>query len=233
MNENEKNELNVSDDTNSSETGKKNAETNVQEKKAFLKAFCRAKTKLEQPKHDSSVTFKSVKFNYASLNQILSSLKVFNDEGISFIQSEIFEDGKCFMGTTIFHVDGYEKTYKTFLKGNFQSEKDFASSVTYARRYALCSIFGLYGSDDIDSLPDIVKSQGKQLYKSLSKDPPSETITIRTQTRLENLMKENVKFSEFMMNMMKSKGKTKISEIPSSAEAWLDSKIKEFEDKAE
>ncbi len=232
MNENEKKELNVSKDTNSSEIREKISETNVQEKKSFLKAFCKAKAKLEQPKHDSSVMFKSVKFNYASLNQILSSLKVFNDEGISFIQSEVFEDGKCFMGTTVFHVDGYEKTYRTFLKGNFQSEKDFASSVTYARRYALCSIFGLYGSDDIDSLPDIVKSQGKQLYKPLS-EPSDETITIRMQTRLESLIKENIKFSEFMTNMMKSKGKSKISEIPSSAEAWLDSKIKEFQDQAE
>ncbi len=232
MNENEKKELNVSKDTNSSEIREKISETNVQEKKSFLKAFCKAKAKLEQPKHDSSVMFKSVKFNYASLNQILSSLKVFNDEGISFIQSEVFEDGKCFMGTTVFHVDGYEKTYRTFLKGNFQSEKDFASSVTYARRYALCSIFGLYGSDDIDSLPDIVKSQGKQLYKPLS-EPSDETITIRMQTRLESLIKENIKFSEFMTNMMTSKGKSKISEIPSSAEAWLDSKIKEFQDQAE
>ncbi len=188
----------------------------TENKNSFIKALCEALKKIEQPKHDSKVNYGKTQFSYASLKEVLERLKPLNDHGIRFTQSEVYEDGLWFMNTIVSHEDGYSETHKTFLKNSTTSEKEFASSITYSRRYSLCSIFGLYGQKDTDCVIEEVFSDKKQVEKFISK---------KLQDDIQKKMGEDEVFKNKVYDHISACKVPNVQSIPATKEEFYRSKI--------
>lgn len=195
-----------------------------EEKKSFLKDMCEALKSIKQPKHDSQVDFRAragnqMKFEYASLKEVLNCLKPLQEHGIFFNQNEVYDDGMWYMQTEISHVSGYSKIYKTFLKNNTTSEKDFASSITYSRRYSLCSIFGLYGQKDLDALPEMIYGNSPQV---------EEFISNNLQDELMKHSNDNLEFKKKLNQHLKATNIPTVNKIPKNKEGFYRGCLEKF-----
>ena len=125
----------------------------------IFKALTSVESTIEQPKLDSTVDYynkqnRRIKFSYASLAEVQNKLKEpLKESGMSLSQYPKVIDDRYFVVTLLTHADSSQ--WLEFLMpifGNFNTDpKDFATSFTYARRYALYGIFNLYGQQDTDA----------------------------------------------------------------------------------
>lgn len=202
-------------------------DTDLEMRKKFIAAMIEVKKVIKQPAHDCKVDYSGTRYPYSSLGEILRCLSPLLEYGLYFDQGEISIKGKWFMWTEIFHVDGFSTAHRTFIKPPINvdeqievyklqhpdpskykkalvlhSERDFASSITYARRYALCSIFGLYGQADIDVLPEIMFEKEEVNHKPPKKEiaPPPKYISDSLKSALKKECEKNPEFRERLKN---------------------------------
>ncbi len=91
-----------------------------------------------------------LKNRYADLPSVIDAVKqALNDSGIAIIQTagDLIE-GKMVLSTVLMHESGQWFRSDTTMPLAKQDAQGYGSAVTYARRYALSAMTGLYQDDD-------------------------------------------------------------------------------------
>lgn len=140
------------------------------EKLEFYKAFRKCQGLLDPVKTDSTNPHFDSK--YASLSAVMEAVKPFIEGGFSFIQGGADIAGKPYLRTKLVHDAGWEEVfdYPIVSDGNPQHA---ASSVTYARRYAICAIVGLCVEDDDGNNAASVKTVTREPAQTRTSSPES------------------------------------------------------------
>lgn len=90
-------------------------------------------------------------YDYANLGQILEIIRpMLSKQKLSLIQCPEVAGNEVLLETTMFHESGefVSNILKMPIGGGTNKAHAIGSSITYARRYALMSILGLFGEDD-------------------------------------------------------------------------------------
>lgn len=124
----------------------------ISESKANLfSALIKARTKIETVVKDKD----GYGYKYATLDNVINMLKdVLPQYGLGFAQFPESVDGKDGVTTIVMHESGEYMSARyemeaTEMKGtNLTQQK--GASITYTRRYALCSVFGIPTEEDTD-----------------------------------------------------------------------------------
>lgn len=124
------------------------------------------------------VVFDSVnpyyKSKYASIGSMIESLKVEAPKrGISWSQFPVSEDSRIGADTIVMHTSGQWLSERFLLPMDVNSKnpiQEGGKAITYARRYALAAIFGMYADEDTDGQSVEQKREEKQ-GKSEEKKP--------------------------------------------------------------
>lgn len=102
---------------------------------------------------DKSATNPFFKSKYADLASVVHAIKQpFADNGLSYSQLPLFEDGRVGVETILMHISGEWMTGKLLLPVTKQDPQAAGSAITYARRYALQAMAGIPSEDDDGSL---------------------------------------------------------------------------------
>ena len=89
------------------------------------------------------------KSKYADLGAVINALKTpFADNGLSFSQFPMSEDGKAGVETMLMHVSGEWFLSRLLLPIKKNDPQGVGDAVTYARRYSLQSMAGIPAEDD-------------------------------------------------------------------------------------
>lgn len=124
-----------------------NAETKI---KAGSLSAAMAKAFAEIDKATKAATNPHFKSKYADLTAIIEAVKpALINHGLFFTQHcHPSEDGVC-VETVLGHESGEERSLgKLFVPANKKDAQGFGSALTYARRYALQTAFGVPADDD-------------------------------------------------------------------------------------
>lgn len=115
-------------------------------------AFVRMQAELPQISLDASVSFKNVKFHYATLSNILHSTRpVLAKHGLAVVQQIGMQDGHVKVTTTLLHSSGGQLSSDFQIKPQSQEVKEIGSTITYARRYAVAALLGIAIEGDYDA----------------------------------------------------------------------------------
>lgn len=120
-------------------------------KSNLFSALIKARTKIEAVVKDKE----GYGYKYATLDNVISMLKdVLPNYGLGYAQFPETIDGKDGVTTIVMHESGEYMSARyemeaTEVKGtNLTQQK--GASITYTRRYALCSVFGIPTEEDTD-----------------------------------------------------------------------------------
>lgn len=119
-------------------------------------ALVKAHLEIKPIQLDKSVSYKGIKFEYASISNIIQSLRpILANNGLALIQipSLFWEDSRRFVrvSTTLVHTTG------EFIEGDIAMDaesadpKQIGSIITYARRYALGAMLSIALDGDYDA----------------------------------------------------------------------------------
>lgn len=102
------------------------------------------------------------KYKYADLGSVIDAIKpALIKHGLFFTQCPEPVDGGVCIATHLYHSSGYNLPLgKLFVPANQNNAQGFGSALTYARRYALVTAFGVPVEDDDGSAA--VKGQSQQ-----------------------------------------------------------------------
>lgn len=124
-------------------------------KSNLFSALIKARTKIEAVVKDKD----GYGYKYATLDNVISMLKgVLPNYGLGYAQFPETIDGKDGVTTIVMHESGEYMSARyemeaTEVKGtNLTQQK--GASITYTRRYALCSVFGIPTEEDTDGTVD-------------------------------------------------------------------------------
>jgi hypothetical protein len=114
----------------------------------FAPAFLEAQRAITFASKDA--TNPHFKNKYADLPSVVDAVKpALNDAGIAFIQSATpSDDSKLHLTTRLIHTSGEWIEDTLVMPLPKQDPQGYGSAMTYARRYALAAITGLYQDDD-------------------------------------------------------------------------------------
>jgi hypothetical protein len=103
-------------------------------------------------------------YKYADIADVLSgALPVFSKHGLAILQPTRVENGQLFIETIITHKSG-ESTSSTYpVCGINNDHQGMGAAMTYARRYALCSMIGVAAEEDTDGQGAAKASGGKPM----------------------------------------------------------------------
>jgi len=89
------------------------------------------------------------KSKYANLEEVIKVVKAaFAENGLSFVQFPVSEDGTAGVETIILHESGEFISNEFLLKCAKTDPQGMGSAITYARRYGLQSACGIPSEDD-------------------------------------------------------------------------------------
>lgn len=98
---------------------------------------------------------KTRSYKYATLGANIEVLKeVLPELGLSFVQFPISEGWYIGVDTTVMHKSGQwlsERVLFPMKADAFNPAQEAGAVITYARRYALAAVFGLYAEEDVDA----------------------------------------------------------------------------------
>lgn len=106
-------------------------------------------------------------YNYTDLDTVITTIKpIFEKNKLGFIQSlTTLENGKNGITTRIFSVEGewIEDTIALpdVAMAKTNAAQNLGASITYMRRYALCSMLGISSDEDVDATTT-TETQSKQ-----------------------------------------------------------------------
>lgn len=96
------------------------------------------------------------KSKYADLSSVVKAVKQpFADNGISYSQFPLTEDGMVGVETILMHVSGEWIASKLLLPVTKKDPQAAGSAITYARRYALQAAAGIPSEDDDGNLGSV------------------------------------------------------------------------------
>lgn len=140
--------------------------------KAIAPALLAAQKAIAFAKKDA--TNPHFKNKYADLPAVIEAIKpALNDAGISYIQTPApSDDGKLHLTTTLLHESGEWIADTLVMPLPKQDPQGYGSAITYARRYALAAITGLYQDDDDGNAAS--GNRGAPAQNDESNEPPLE-----------------------------------------------------------
>jgi hypothetical protein len=133
---------------------------------ALAAALAKAQIELVNPEKSMTATLRSDKnggteqiFHYAPLSSGLEILrKTFGEHDIAILQATVVDQGAGLVNltTTLCHSSGewVRSTWPVCSIDEMTSPKRMGAALTYARRYALFTLAGIAGDDDLDA-PDL------------------------------------------------------------------------------
>ncbi|WP_373754790.1 ERF family protein [Jeotgalibaca porci] len=118
----------------------------------ILKALAQFHKNIIQPKKDANNPF--FKSKYVPLENVTEVIdKVAPEYGLAYAQEALTNADKGMVGVTtlLTHESGEWIEFEPlFLKSDKQTAQGYGSAITYARRYALSSVFGIASETDDD-----------------------------------------------------------------------------------
>ena len=167
-------------------------------------------------KDSKNPAFKS---SYANLESVIEAIKApLNDAGIMFMQT--FAEGSpgfLSLTTRLLHTSGEWIEDTLTMPLTKHDAQGFGSAATYARRYALAAITGLYQADD----------DGTDACRPAPKPSPEPTLSQDQITSITDLAKES---GVTIVDICKTGKVSSLSEIKcasyNSLKAWIESKKK-------
>lgn len=118
----------------------------------ILKALANFRKNIIQPKKDANNPF--FKSKYVPLENVTEVIdKVAPEYGLAYAQEALTDADKGMVGVTtlLTHESGEWIEFEPlFLKADKQTAQGYGSAITYARRYALSSAFGIASETDDD-----------------------------------------------------------------------------------
>jgi hypothetical protein len=161
-------------------------------KSNLFSALIKARTEIDAVVKDKE----GYGYKYATLDNVISMLKgVLPKFGLGYAQFPETTDGKDGVTTIVMHESGeymlarYEME-ATEVKGtNLTQQK--GASITYTRRYALCSVFGIPTEEDTDGTVDTPTKPAPARKQTLDHTPTVEEIikSIEENMTLDNCKK--------------------------------------------
>lgn len=145
----------------------------------YDEAFVNAQSVIENPELDSCVKYGNTEYWYASLGAVLKVVKkAANQFGLYVTQYTLLQNDRVVLVTRIAHISGEfrESTFPLEFNSSAKNQEK-GSAITYARRYSLCSIFGITGEDDDDAMITLTspkRTEIKELVNSLTKNKRDE-----------------------------------------------------------
>lgn len=131
--------------------------------------LCKAQAELEGAKKDSSNPF--YKSYYADLASSWDALREpLTRHGFSVTQTTNYKDGIVFLITTLRHKSGQWIAGVYPLKPQKDDPQGWGSAISYARRYMLAAITGLYQADD-DAESAMQRSKIEPIKKEIQTSP--------------------------------------------------------------
>lgn len=118
-------------------------------------------------------------YNYTDLDTVITTIKpIFEKNKLGFIQSlTTLENGKNGITTRIFSVEGewIEDTIALpdVAMAKTNAAQNLGASITYMRRYALCSMLGISSDEDVDA----TTTTETQFKQTQSKTPQKQQAT--------------------------------------------------------
>lgn len=105
--------------------------------------------------HDKSGGGNPAKYTYASLPQIVATIRPFlNEHGFAYSFDCVTEQDRMITTCTVSHVAGHSRTHSIMIKicgtSAMSQPQMAASALTYGRRYALCAALGIVTADTDD-----------------------------------------------------------------------------------
>jgi hypothetical protein len=155
--------------------------------KEIAAALSVAQGKVKGAVKDSQNPF--FKSSYADLGSVMDAIRdAFSEQGLSYIQPLCSEGEKYFIETAIMHKSGEWLTsdrIEVIIKDKTNPQA-FGSSVTYFRRYSLCSMVGIAQVDDdgnaaarVDTVKVPVTNPRQMQDANFQKPPPAQGVTKR------------------------------------------------------
>jgi len=116
--------------------------------KEIATALCKAQDQMMGAAKDATNPF--FKSKYADMASVVRAVKQsFTDNGLSFSQFPMFDEGRAGVETILMHTSGEFMSSTLLLPmANKQDPQSTGSAITYARRYALQAIAGIPSEDD-------------------------------------------------------------------------------------
>lgn len=165
-------------------------------------------------------------YKYATLDSLIDMLRlVLPKHGLWFMQMPTRVDGKSTLTTRVFHESGewiedsIEMT-DTELQGKANDTQKVGASITYFRRYALSSIFGVASDEDVDgNLNSKKPPEQKQTYqrsaspqRTTQKQDPSAYVSADFDKRIEAGEDEGSILSDYA-DILKTDTRKHVSEL--------------------
>lgn len=123
----------------------------------FAEAFVAFQAEIKDPKLDADTDYvtktgKKIKFKYASLPEILKTVRpVLSKHGIALLQEPKTVENVVQITTTLIHKSGEWVRFEPLLmKADSPYAQEIGSAITYGRRYNISSVLGLGAEDDDD-----------------------------------------------------------------------------------
>lgn len=211
---------------------------NINELAKGLAAF---REKLKQPFKDADNPF--FKSKYVPLENVTEVIDhALIGTGITYVQIPINgEGGTVGVSTTILHSSGQWMEFPPFLlKPDKANPQGYGSSITYARRYSLSSVFGITSDNDDDgnaASGNINKMQGQRANQGRTISEPTKAEAIQKMKDLKKSIAEIKKTTqkqvdEWLFSYMNIKDINEITDMDGWSKAvkyliTLESKAKE------
>lgn len=141
-------------------------------------------------------------YNYVTLDDVLSNLKdILPKCKLGFIQQIEAVENRNELVTTVFHTESGQyitsRAIIPFEKDDFLSIiQQVGASITYMRRYTLCTIFGIVAEDDTDGAVNVKAGSASvkvQNYSDVDKE------LIRQRIKAKNLSESDRKIINEMV----------------------------------
>lgn len=114
-------------------------------------ALAAAQGEIQNPPKTKTAKAGTYQYKYADIADVLSSaLPVLSKHGIAVTQPTRMADGVLWIETTLTHHCGETLSSEYPVCAIIGDHQKMGAAMTYARRYALCSLIGVAAEDDTD-----------------------------------------------------------------------------------
>ncbi len=141
----------------------------------LAKALAVAQADYPEIKKEKEADAGSYTYKYADLGDVLTAVReVLGKNGLSIIQPTIIEGGTIFLRSRLMHESG-QWIESDFPVATYSGAKhqQVGAALTYARRYAACSLLGVAAEEGVDADADIGKGARKEPRKQTRREPPA------------------------------------------------------------
>lgn len=182
------------------------------------KSIAAVQAAVEDVKRDAEGQVGNHKYKYADLAQVLQMLRpLLKENRLAILQSPCIRDGHSVLHTLVAHESGEKHDFGDYPLGEYRKPQELGSAITYARRYSICSIFGIAQEDtdakDVESARPVAAKQAPSMKSRVDKALASINAakTLEEVAKLEQRMTPLIKdadgtpFKEDLVECLKSK----------------------------